>query len=114
MATRPTPRRTIAAARTVGSQLQTWRKLLDLPAQIVAERAGISRSTLSRLENGDVHVGMDSLLNVASALGVLDAVMSATDPYTTDFGRARADQQLPQRVRRPKEPTWLGNQTASS
>ena len=100
MATRPTPRRTTAAARTIGSQLQTWRKLLDLTAQIVAERAAISRSTLSRLENGDVHVGMDSFLNVASALGILDAVVSATDPYTTDFGRARADQHLPQRVRR--------------
>src|SRR5674536_71641 len=98
MATRPTPRRTIAAARTVGSQLQTWRKLLDLPAQIVAERAGISRSTLSRLENGDVHVGMDSFLNVASALGVLDAVVSATDPYTTDFGRARRSAAPPTRT----------------
>jgi transcriptional regulator with XRE-family HTH domain len=94
--------------------LQAWRKLLDLPAEVVAERAGISRSTLSRLENGDVHVGLDSFLNVTSALGILAAVVNATDPYTTDFGRARADQQLPQRVRRPKEPTWPGNQTASS
>jgi transcriptional regulator with XRE-family HTH domain len=100
MAARPTPKRTSAAARTIGSQLQAWRKLLDLPAEVVAERAGISRSTLSRLENGDAHVGLDSFLNVTSALGVLDAVVNATDPYTTDFGRARADQQLPQRVRR--------------
>jgi transcriptional regulator with XRE-family HTH domain len=84
----------------MGSQLQTWRKLLDLPAGVVAERAGISRSTLSRLENGDAHVGLDSFLNVTNALGILDAVVNATDPYSTDFGRARADQQLPQRVRR--------------
>jgi len=100
MATRPTPRRTIAAGQTIGERLQVWRKLLGLPAQIVADRAGISRSTLSRLEHGDVNVGLDAFLNVAAALGVLDQIVTATDPYETDFGRARADQQLPQRIRR--------------
>ena len=100
MATRPTPRRTIAAGSTMGEQLRAWRKLLGLPAQVLAERAGISRATLSRLEHGDVKVGLDSFLNVAAALGILDQIVTATDPYETDFGRARADQQLPQRVRR--------------
>jgi transcriptional regulator with XRE-family HTH domain len=99
MATRPTPRRTTTAARTIGGQLQTWRKLLGLTAQVVAERAGISRSTLTRLEAGDAHVGLDTFLNVSAALGILQRITQATDPYETDFGRARADQQLPQRVR---------------
>ncbi len=99
MATRPTPRRTTTAAHTIGEQLQAWRKLLGLTAQVVAERAGISRSTLTRLEAGDVHVGLDTFLNVCSALGILEGVTQATDPYETDFGRARADQQLPKRVR---------------
>lgn len=100
MATRPAPRRTVAAGAKLGEQLRLWRKLLGLPAQVVAERAGISRSTLTRLEHGDIRVGLDSFLNVAAALGILDQVVTATDPYETDFGRARADQQLPQRVRR--------------
>lgn len=100
MATRPTPRRVLQAGRTIGGQLALWRRLLDLPAVVVAERAGVSRSTLSRIENGDVHVGMDSVLNVANALGVLDGIVQATDPYNTDFGRSRADQQVPKRVRR--------------
>lgn len=100
MALRPAPRRTIAAGTKLGEQLQLWRKLLGLPAQVAAERAGISRSTLTRLEHGDIKVGLDSFLNVAAALGILDQVVTATDPYETDFGRARADQQLPQRVRR--------------
>ena len=38
--------------------------------------------------------------SVAAALGVLDQIVTATDPYETDFGRAHADQQLPQRIRR--------------
>lgn len=40
------------------------------------------------------------LLGVLRALGQLDALGKALDPYETDFGRARADQALPQRVRR--------------
>lgn len=100
MATRPTSRRTLAAGVTLGERLRLWRKLLGLPAQVVAERAAISRSTLTRLEHGDVNVGLDTFLNVAAALGILDQIVTATDPYETDFGRARADQQLPQRVRR--------------
>lgn len=100
MAKRPTPRRTLAAGVKLGEQLQLWRKLLGLPAQVVAERAGISRSTLTRLEHGKVKVGLDSFLNVCAALGILEQVVTATDPYETDFGRARADQLVPQRVRR--------------
>jgi hypothetical protein len=37
---------------------------------------------------------------VARALGVLDRVVGAFDPYETDLGRARADEVLPKRVRR--------------
>jgi transcriptional regulator with XRE-family HTH domain len=65
----------------------------------VAERAGIARNTLRRLEVGDVGVSMQAFLSVARALGVLDAVVVALDPYETDLGRARADEILPKRVR---------------
>jgi hypothetical protein len=42
---------------------------------------------------------MQAFLSVARALGVLDAVVTALDPYETDLGRARADEALPKRVR---------------
>lgn len=29
----------------------------------------------------------------------MDAVVAAADPYTTDIGKLRVDEQLPQRVR---------------
>ncbi|MGE3621359.1 MAG: helix-turn-helix domain-containing protein [Acidimicrobiia bacterium] len=97
--TRPVPFRTQQAAVDVGQNLTTWRKLLGLTAQQVAERAGVSRQTVGRLERGDLSIGIDVLLNVCRALGVLQEVVRATDPYETPFGRARADQKLPQRVR---------------
>jgi transcriptional regulator with XRE-family HTH domain len=88
------------AAVEIGQQLTTWRKLLGLTAEQVADRAGIARGTVQRLEHGDLGVGLGAVLSVASGLGLVDAIVTATDPYETALGRARADQALPQRVRR--------------
>ncbi|SNY09515.1 Helix-turn-helix domain-containing protein [Paractinoplanes atraurantiacus] len=91
--------RVSAAAASIGEQFVAWRKLQGLTAVQVSERAGISRNTLRRVETGDTGVGMQAFLSVARALGVLEAIVKATDPYETDLGRARADEILPMRVR---------------
>jgi len=96
---RPLPFVVESTAREIGQHLATWRKLQRLTAQQLAERAGVSRSTLSKLENGDSSVGFDVILRVARALGVLERLEDALDPLDTDLGRARADERLPQRVR---------------
>lgn len=97
--TRPTPFKTQQAAGEIGEQLAAWRKLRGLTAQQVAERAGVTRQTVGRIERGDVAVGMGVFLNVCRALGILQRVVESTDPYETAFGRARSDQSLPKRVR---------------
>ena len=91
--------KTQQAAEDIGQQLAAWRKLRGLTAQQVAERAGVTRQTVSRVERGDLAVGMGVFLNVCRALGILQSVVDATDPYETPFGRARSDQSLPKRVR---------------
>ena len=88
------------AAKQIGENLATWRKLYNLTSQQLADKAAVSRATNSRRENGDPKVSSETFLNVCRALSSLDAVVEATDPYETDFGRIRADQVLPQRVRR--------------
>lgn len=97
---RPTPAKVSAAAISMGEQLAAWRKLQSLTAVQVAERAGIGRSTLTKIESGDAGVSFAAVLKVARALGILEALVAATDPYETDLGRARADEALPMRVRR--------------
>ena len=82
----------------MGEQLEIWRKLRQLTVAQVAERAGISRYTVMRLENG-AGASMENLLRVARALGVLDLLAAALDPYATDLGRLRAQESLPKRVR---------------
>jgi transcriptional regulator with XRE-family HTH domain len=87
-------------ATEIGENLRTWRKLLGLTAEQVSERAQISIATYSKLENGHTGVAFGKVLSVFRALGLLERVALATDPYETDLGRARADQVLPKRVRR--------------
>jgi transcriptional regulator with XRE-family HTH domain len=97
---RPSPAKTHRAAVSIGEHVVTWRKLRGLTAEQVCQRAGISRPTLRKVETGDPTVTMETFLNVLRALGRLDTVVDALDPYETEFGRARADQMLPNRVRR--------------
>lgn len=101
MAATRTPVAVAGAQRRMGEQLATWRKLRQLTAAQVAERAGISRYTVMRLENGE-GASMENLLRVARALGVLDMLSQALDPYATDLGRLRAQESLPERVRPPR------------
>lgn len=96
---RPVFTRTTLAAKDIGESLTTWRKLRGLTMQQLSEKSNTSRSTLSRLEHGDPSVSLETFLSVCGMLGVLDRVKDAVDPYETDYGRIRADQELPKRVR---------------
>ncbi|MGI3780806.1 MAG: helix-turn-helix domain-containing protein, partial [Janthinobacterium lividum] len=53
MARRDLPVRVQRGATEIGHHLVTWRKLQNLTAEQVAERADVSRTTLRRLEHGD-------------------------------------------------------------
>jgi transcriptional regulator with XRE-family HTH domain len=101
MAVSRTPVAVANGQRRIGEQLATWRRLRRLTAAQVADRAGLSRQTVMRLENGE-GASMESVLRVARALGVLDSLVAALDPYATDMGRLRSAEALPERVRPPK------------
>jgi transcriptional regulator with XRE-family HTH domain len=96
---RPSPAKVRLAAERIGQHAVTWRRLLGLTANQVAQRAGISAPTLRKLEHGDPTVSLETYLNVMRALGRLDDVVKAIDPYETELGRARAEEVLPKRVR---------------
>jgi len=85
--------------RDLGEHVATWRKLQRLPAATVAARAGISRSTLHEVERGSGRASSENLARVLNVLGILGPVVHAADPYTTEVGKLRADEALPQRVR---------------
>jgi transcriptional regulator with XRE-family HTH domain len=100
----PTPVAVRAASHEIGERLATWRRLRGLTASQVADRAGITRVTLSRLEAGTGGTSLENTLRVARALGIMDALVDSVDPYATDIGRLRADEHLPRRVRPRSRP----------
>lgn len=87
------------ALEEITGSLAAWRKLRGLTQAQLADRAGVSRDTVVRLEGGDGGVSTETLLRVLRGLGLLDVLPRALDPYETDLGRLRADEHLPARVR---------------
>ena len=94
-----TPLAVARALRVLGEHVSNWRELQRLTAAQVAERAGVSRDTLRSIEQGRGTASSENLLRVLRVLGIADAVITAADPYQTDVGRLRADENLPRRVR---------------
>lgn len=88
------------ALRRIGEYLITWRKLHRLTRAQIADRAGVSVGTVAQLEHGKGGT-LENTLRVARAVGMLEPLAAALDPYTTDVGRLRSEEELPQRVRRP-------------
>jgi transcriptional regulator with XRE-family HTH domain len=97
--TSPPPLPVRRALRDIGGHVQSWRKLRGLTQNQLADRAGVDRKSLMRVERGDGGVSFEIVLRVLHGLGVLDSMPVTLDPFGTDVGRLRADEQLPRRVR---------------
>lgn len=80
--------------RTLGARLKEARVLRRLPMELVAERAGTTRSTLYRIERGDPNVRIGSYLLVLQALGLLKGFGDLEDKQ----GEQLSTELLPKRV----------------
>lgn len=98
-----TPSPVVRSLRKVGDDLSTWRRMRHLTAAEVADRAGVGVNTVLRLERGD-GATLENVLRVSRALGLLDLLTDALDPYATDVGRLRAEGALPERVLHRRTP----------
>jgi transcriptional regulator with XRE-family HTH domain len=87
------------ALHSLADDITTWRKLRGLTQSQLADRSDISRGTLVRLEKGDGGMSTENLLRVLRGLGILGSFEKALDPYESDVGRLRSEEQLPKRVR---------------
>ena len=87
------------AAGDLGESIKTWRRIYELKASQVAERAGISPGTFSKIENGDPSISLSAFLEVVKSLGMLDSLTDSLNPLNHDLGRARITDSLPKRIR---------------
>ena len=88
------------ALRLTGERVAVWRRLLGLTQSQVAQRAGVSRGAVVRVEAGHPGASIDTFFRILGALHITDQVTDALDPLRTAVGMARADEILPKRVRR--------------
>lgn len=86
----------------MGDQIRLARLRRKLSAQLVAERAGISRQTLTAIEKGTPTVTIGAYAAVLHALNNLDTdlLLVAKDD---ELGRKLQDLALPTRRRAPKK-----------
>ena len=68
--TRTHARYSTDAVMLMGRLIQSARKERKLTSQELAERAGISRGLLQRIEKGDLSCGIGAVFEVASIVGV--------------------------------------------
>ena len=87
--------------RNMGEQIKLARLRRNLTAALVAERAGISRATLWKVESGSPAVAMGMYAAVLHALGNMDKdlLLIAKDD---ELGRQQQDLNLITRKRAPR------------
>ncbi len=97
----------------MAEHIVAWRKLRGLTQAQLADRSGVARGTLQRIEAAETGVSVENLLRVLRGLGLLENLPQALDPLASDVGRIRSAQRLPRRVRPRqltlKEPTPESN-----
>ena len=82
------------AMRQISANLNLARRQQRIPVALLAERAGLSMPTVTKMlrtGNGS----FENFLRIARLLGLLDGVQQATDPLNTDIGKLRADEDTP-------------------
>ncbi len=86
--------------REFGQRLREARLRRRFPVSLVAQRAGVSRPTLNKVEHGDAAVTMGTYLRVMAVLGLEKdtALLAAEDPV----GRRLQDAELAVPRRAPK------------
>ena len=94
--------KTVQILEQMGEQIKLARLRRRLSAELVAERAGISRATLWNVEKGSPSVAIGIYASVLHALGNMDKdfLLVAKDD---ELGRTLQDLELPVRRRAPKK-----------
>jgi transcriptional regulator with XRE-family HTH domain len=87
------------ALRKLGSDIRDARRRRRIPTTTMAERASISRTTLTKVEQGDPGVQFGTYATVLFVLGLTDRIADLADVRLDKAGLELEDERLPQRIR---------------
>ena len=88
------------ALRKLGHDLRDARLRRRITIEILAQRASISRTTMTRIEKGDAGVSAGNYATVLFILGMIDRLSNLADIRQDAVGLALEEEDLPKRVGR--------------
>jgi transcriptional regulator with XRE-family HTH domain len=86
----------------LGGDIRDARKRRRIPVRVMAERALISPTTLTKIERGDPGTAIGFYASVLFVLGLEERLGEIVDASTDELGLSLAERDLPERVRWPK------------
>ena len=90
------------ALHKLGHDIRDARRRRRIPAEIAAQRASISRTTLVKIEKGESGVAIGNYAMVLFVLGMIERLADLADPKGDSVGLQLEEEHLPQRIRRPR------------
>lgn len=88
------------ALRKLGQDIRDARLRRRIQTTVMAERASISRTTLSKLEKGEPGVSMGAYATVLFVLGMAERIGGLADVTSDLVGLELEDERLPKRIRK--------------
>lgn len=88
--------------RKLGKDISSARRRRRIGMELMSERAGFSRITLSKIEKGDPSVSMGSYASALFVLGMIDHLAGLADASYDIVGRELEEEILPKRIRAPQ------------
>ena len=88
-----------SALRKLGEDIRDARKRRRISTSLMAQRIGITRVTLNRIEKGDPKVNMGAYAMAIHILGKLEELEMLIDRTKDPLGLDLMDETLPQRIR---------------
>lgn len=89
--------------RKLGEDISLARRARRMSSQDFADRIGISRATLHRLESGDAGIAVNTLALALHALGRLDALVDLADPIHDAVTMMQLRDAVPKRVNKARK-----------
>lgn len=88
--------------RRIGSDIRDARLRRRIPVALLAERTGLSRGTLRKVEQGDPTVSLGAFVSVLFSLGLVDRLKDIADSSHDQVGRQLEEEHLPKRIHSPR------------
>ncbi len=93
------------ALAKLGQDIRDARLRRRIPMKLMAERASISRVTLTKVEKGDPSVAFGIYATVLFVLGMTSKVGDLADANDDRTGRTLEEERLPKRIRKRTDKT---------